>query len=228
MTRLELLEIAKPIPFNDEMVRAIQNHNKTVTRRKVKPQPPKEANGIYERMDNCNFQMKVAPYEGIYDYEIIPPYKVGDFLFVQETWSEDKHNYLYRADFPYEDLEKLKNIMRWGSPKCMPRKAARIFLRVTDVRVERLQDITEDGVCEEGAEPLIQCPNEHTVYYPDGGMEACYNASCCKPCYFDKPYSELFGKLVWNSTVKKSDLDKYGWDANPWVLVVKFEKVEAE
>lgn len=171
MTRLELLEIAKPIPFNDEMVRAIQNHNKTVTRRKVKPQPPKEANGIYERMDNCNFQMKVAPYEGIYDYEIIPPYKVGDFLFVQETWSEDKHNYLYRADFPYEDLEKLKNIMRWGSPKCMPRKAARIFLRVTDVRVERLQDITEDGVCEEGAEPLIQCPNEHTVYYPDGGME---------------------------------------------------------
>lgn len=201
MTRLELLEIAKPIPFNEEMVRAILRNDKSVTRRKVKPQPPKEVNGIYERMDNGNFQMKVAPYEGIYDYEIIPPYKVGDYLFVQETWSEDKHNYLYRADFSDEDLKKLKNIMRWGSPKCMPRKAARIFLRVTDVRVERLQDIISEQICREG----IICEEPYIL----NGIEKRYAF-----------------QSVWNSTVKKSDLDKYGWDANPWVFVIEFERVE--
>lgn len=219
MTRLELLEIAKPIPFNYEMVRAIQNHNKKVTRRKVKPQPPKEANGIYERMDNGNFQMKVAPYEGIYDYEIIPPYQVGDFLFVQETWSEDKHNYLYRADFPYEDLKKLKNIMRWGSPKCMPRKAARIFLRVTDVRVERLQDIitgdykTPVNIDREGLFlPCCYCTHHNGE---------CYDFIAQNSCILVDEYIKL-----WNSTIKKSDLDKYGWGANPWVWVIEFERVE--
>lgn len=198
MTRLELLEIAKPIPFNDEMVRAILRNDKSVTRRKVKPQPPKEVNVIYERMDNGNFQMKVAPYEGIYDYEIIPPYKVGDYLFVQETWSEDKHNYLYRADFSDEDLEKLKNIMRWGSPKCMPRRAARIFLRVTDVRVERLQDITNEQAIKEG---FIDFDTEPAVV---GFVE------------------------TWDEMVKKSDLAECGWNANPWVWVIEFEKVEVE
>lgn len=227
MIRLELLEIAKPISlFNDEMILAIQDGEKTVIRRVIKG-VPKCAEKVFKKAIETKGCFNITHKNGK-KVIIRPPYKVGDFLYVQETWSEDKHNYLYRADFPYEDLEKLKNIMRWGSPKCMPRKAARKFLRVTDVQVERLQDITEDGVCEEGAEPLIQCPNERTIYYPDGGMEACYNTSCCKPCYFDKPYSELFGKLVWNSTVKKSDLDKYGWDANPWVFVIGFEKLEVE
>lgn len=201
MTRTEILNIAKPIPFYDEMVRAILRNDKSVTRRKVKPQPPKEADGIYERMDNGNFQMKVSPYEGIYDYEIIPPYQVGDYLYVQETWSEDKHNYLYRADFSDKALEKLKNIMRWVSLKLMPRKAARIFLRVTDVRVERLQDITSEQICREG----IICEEPYIL----NGIEKRYAF-----------------QSVWNSTVKKSDLDKYGWDANPWVWVIEFERVE--
>lgn len=204
MTRTEILQTAKTIQFNDEMVRAIQNRDKTVTRRKVKPQPPKEANGIYERMDNGNFQMKVAPYESIYDYEIIPPYKVGDFLFVQETWSEDKHNYLYCTDFSDEDLEKLKNIMRWGSPECMPRKAARIFLRVTDVHVERLQDITITGLQDEGI-----LPNGYISQYV-----------ALTTSLFDDY------KVIWNSTIKKSELSQFSWNANPWVWVIEFERME--
>lgn len=205
MTRTEILEIAKPIPFNDEMVRAILRNNKSVTRRKVKPQPPKEADGIYERMDNGNFQMKVSPYESIYDYEIVPKYQVGDYLYVQETWSEDKHNYLYRADFSDEDLEKLKNIMWWVSLKLIPRKAARIFLRVTDMRVERLQDITDEDLIREG---------EVIYIHVDGS----FNREATRTSYLG----------TWNSTVKKSDLDKYGWDANPWVWVIEFERVEVE
>lgn len=265
MTRLELLEIAKPILFNTEMVRAIQNGDKTVTRRPLKPHNAVKAKKCgYEQGSGLWYDDTFN--EGdkdthIKDYSVsccwigtkiyiqkYAPYKVGDYLYVRETWATTKSNacianelgncphkscdtadgtcfadeYIYKTD----DLSRTD--VKWHSSIHMPKEAARIFLRITDVRVERLQDITEDGVCEEGAEPLIQCPNERTIYYPDGGMETCYNTSCCKPCYFDKPYSELFGKLVWNSTVKKSDLDKYGWDANPWVFVIGFEKLEVE
>ncbi len=72
----------------------------------------------------------------------------------------------------------------------MPKEAARIFLRVTDVRVERLQDIDDEGVIAEGLK-------------------------------IGAPFDEL-----WDSTIKKSDRDMYGWAANPWVWVIEFEKVE--
>ncbi len=220
MTRTEVLQTAKPIPFNDEMVRAILRNDKSVTRRKVKPQPPKEADGIYERMDNGNFQMKVSPYESIYDYEIIPPYQVGDYLYVQETWSEDKHNYLYRADFSDDALEKLKNIMRWVSLKLMPRKAARIFLRVTDVRVERLQDIKIRDIVAEGIYEDCQDCFENYGY----GNQCCIGEN--DECHlYDDAVTQF--ENVWNSTIKKSELGKYGWNANPWVWVIEFEKVEA-
>lgn len=220
MTRSEVLQTAKPIPFNDEMVRAILRNDKSVTRRKVKPQPPKEADGIYERMDNGNFQMKVSPYESIYDYEIIPPYQVCDYLYVQETWSEDKHNYLYRADFSNDALEKLKNIMRWVSLKLMPRKAARIFLRVTDVRVERLQDIKIRDIVAEGIYEDCQDCFENYGY----GNQCCIGEN--DECHlYDDAVTQF--ENVWNSTIKKSELGKYGWNANPWVWVIEFEKVEA-
>ena len=110
----------------------------------------------------------------------------------------------------------------------MPKEAARIWLKVTGVHVERLQDITEDDVCKEGAEPLIQCAIEHATYNADGTLgDMCWNTDECSYCPFiEKSYSELFGKMVWNSTIKKQDLERYGWDANPWVWVIEFERIE--
>ena len=83
----------------------------------------------------------------------------------------------------------------------MPKEAARIFLRVTDVRVERLQDITSDQIDREGVE----------TEYPFvlNGEERRY------------AFSQL-----WNSTIKKSDLYRYGWEANPWVWVIEFSRCE--
>lgn len=109
----------------------------------------------------------------------------------------------------------------------MPREAARIFLRVTDVRVGRLQDITEDDVVAEGAEPLISCPHEHGVIEPDGTLgDMCWNTNCRGRCmYIEKSYGELFGEIVWNSTIKKVDRALYGWEANPYVWVVSFERI---
>lgn len=85
----------------------------------------------------------------------------------------------------------------------MPKEAARIWLKVTDVRVERLQDINGQDVLKEGL-------NSHV--HPQA-------------FYFDCNQREMFENL-WNSTIKKSDLDRYGWGANPWVWVIEFERCE--
>ena len=93
--------------------------------------------------------------------------------------------------------------VKWRPSIHMPKEAARIWLKVKDVRVERLQDITEEQAktwYDEGA-------GEKDVIYQIGG----------RVCDFAK---------IWNSTIKKSDLDSYGWDANPWVWAIEFERCE--
>lgn len=135
--------------------------------------------------------------------------------------------YLYKAD---KDVDTTGMMVeeKWHSPVQMPKEAARIFLRVTNVRVERLQDITEDDIVDEGAEKLILCPNEHGVIEPDGTLgDMCWNTECCGgSCkYIDKSYGELFGEIVWDGTIKPKNLSKYGWAANPFVWVIEFERI---
>ena len=85
----------------------------------------------------------------------------------------------------------------------MPKEAARIWLKVTDVRVERLQEINAESALAEGADKYI-----HTNGELDENMTI----------------TSFIG--IWNSTIKKSDLDCYGWDASPWVWVIEFERCE--
>ena len=87
----------------------------------------------------------------------------------------------------------------------MPKEAARIFLRVTDVRVERLHYMNFYGILSEGIEVIPEAYND-----PDNAYLQAV---------------ETFEK-IWNHTIKKSDLDSYGWAANPWVWVIEFEKLE--
>ncbi len=197
MKREAVLKVAKPILFNTDMVWAIQDGRKTETRRIVKPQPPKDANGTYERMDNGNFQLKVAPYESIYDYEIKPKYQVGDILYVRETWqyidfAGDENGYVYKASENGKDWEENTENWTWKPSIHFPKCAARIFLRVTSVRPEWLQDIDDDGVVAEGLKI---------------------------GAYFDE---------LWDSTIDKTDLDKYGYNANPLVWVYGLELLEVE
>lgn len=90
----------------------------------------------------------------------------------------------------------------------MPKEAARIFLKVTDVRIERLQDITEDGAKAEGA-----IDNRGFIHSPDNEYDRIHTAR------------EHFTG-IWNSTIKKSELDHYGWNANPWVFVIEFIRID--
>lgn len=194
----------KPILFNTQMVRAILDGRKTCTRRIVKPQP------------TAHYGVQC----------IKPPYQPGDILYVRETWSLrfDGEKYFYKADKNTSREEKRLldyNDVKWRSSIHMPKEAARIWLKVTNVRVERLQEITEAQTEEEGF--LFTPPCLHRT-----GENYCDIDGPCgsKIKYCDMSAGELFGKVLWDSTIKKSDIDIYGWDVNPWVWVIEFERCE--
>ena len=191
----------KPILFNTEMIRAILSGKKTVTRRLVKEKRwkitgrPKWADESTWQKDGFFFNVcsdgekeaaKIATC-----HLLRPPYIVGDILWVRETWAKDPFGdgYIYPTEVPGAG-------QKWRPSIHMPREAARIFLRVTDVRVERLKEITFRDIGREGVK-----------WWED---------SC-----------EKWVK-TWNGTIKPADLPAYGWDANPWVWVVSFERISKD
>lgn len=216
----------KPILFNTEMVRSILDGQKTCTRRVVKTR----------RKDACGFYVTKRPdgsFTGVYEYDEdermfenqLIQYKPGDILYVRETWThfecwncegdeegncvEEPHIsvlqkqggcYLYRA------TSEISGDARWHPSIHMPKEAARIWLKVTDVRVERLQDITDDGAKAEGA----NWKNGRNVGWEEK---------------MKRTATERFAE-IWDSTIKKSDIDRYGWEANPYVWVIEFERCE--
>nr|DAZ47311.1 MAG TPA: ASCH domain protein [Caudoviricetes sp.] len=188
------------------MVRAILDGRKTCARRAVKQQ--------WEECPHC----KYVHNEYIYDklaknvycarcgYPMEPerrsPYQIGDIMYVRETFIQAAaHTFWYKAD----DNSWMPEGLHWKPSIHMPKEAARIWLKVTDVRVERLQDITENGIKNEG----IRLKQKDCVSKFD---------------YISELYF-LFSRL-WDSTIKKSDLDRYGWDANPYVFVIEFVKID--
>lgn len=119
--------------------------------------------------------------------------------------------YLYKAD----GID-LTDIGKWHPSIHMPKEAARLFLRATDVRVERLQDITELQILEEEG-IKVDFPQPKPSY-----ISLAYVETRLKP-----EVKKEFSKM-WDSTIKKADLDKYGWAANPWVWVIEFERINKD
>lgn len=197
-----------PILFNTEMVRAILDGRKTCTRRLVNSRqflgmlPDKCKNAAPDEFLKGK-RMMFKPYCDMTDAELImtaykAPYEPGDILYVRETWKKAPNGYYYYEDWQRDDIA---DVTKWKPSIHMPKEAARIWLKVTHVRVERLQEITSEQICREGVE----------VEYPHvlNGEEKRYAFS-----------------TLWNSTIKKSDIDRYGWDANPYVWVISFERCE--
>ena len=139
----------KPILFNTEMVRAILDGRKTVTRRVVKPQPP--ATSVV-RKRGCAWDWSFWA-DCDMGHLMKPPYQHGDILWVRETWNGDWcDHYIYKADGGSAKAAGYAAEPKWRPSVHMPREAARLFLRVADVRVELLQDIDDYGVVAEGLE----------------------------------------------------------------------------
>ena len=222
-----------PILFNTEMVRAILDGRKSCTRRLVKPQPDEKhtyplgfVTDSTERKEVGCFGFGIDEYGGSIQYAK-PPYHTGDILYVRETWcalpvNEAGHMrghcvYYYRAD---GDLRPEGWRGKWHPSGRMPKEAARIWLKVMNVRVERLQEMKPVDVIKEETYPdCWDCLNT----YGESGSQCCYGTEeQCSQC--DEVMMEW--EKLWNSTIKKSDIDRYGWDANPYVWVISFERCE--
>lgn len=218
MTRAEIMQIAKPILFNTDMVRAILEDRKSVTRRKID----------IDIINHCDMETDgtLLDFQNEYEDFINPVklcrYQKGDYLYIRETWSTQQSNACIgntTGKCPYDSCETapgpcfnneyiykatdilVSSVRKWHPSIHMPKEAARIFLWVTDVRVEHLQDMCADDVQKEGI-------------------------------YFTRPVMtqekrKRFAEL-WDSTIPKKDLEKYGWAANPWVWEIQFERVEVQ
>ena len=231
MNRTEALKLAKPILFNTEMVRAILDGRKTETRRLAK-NIRKDVHCLGGHFEHefirddfagdtytgfvcrkCGYGVSPTHYSYPVGASFIrPQYEPGDILYVRETFFECKGRFHYKADGKHLVLNRViggKEFFKWQPSIHMPKEAARIFLRVTDVRVERLQEITPAGTRQEGI--------KNAEYNPE-----CKDKS---PWVLDEFELTQFSKL-WNSTIPKKDLSRYGWNANPWVWVYEFERIE--
>jgi len=194
----------KPIIFSTPMVQAILDGKKTQTRRVIK---------IDDAPENWKISIAGTSIVRTEPYDVkLPRYAAGDILYVRETWADVFGKYEYRAD--YSESENTYRVKRYGTTIAkwrpsihMPREAARIFLRVKTVRVERLQDITPKDAWDEGCRIGNSFPWEEHI--PELQQQ-------CRDILF---------KSLWNSINEKRG---YGWDTNPWVWVYEFEKINKE
>ena len=201
----------KPILFNTEMVQAILSGRKTATRRIVKPQPVFRdgETGTPEPCDDGNWCFKIDQYHDIYDFDLKPPYQRGDILYVRETWQPNPYGigwpFFYKAS--PEDFDHAPD--KWRPSIHMPKDAARIFLRVTNVRMEKLQFITESDARKEGVlDPYHYCSDDK--YWETTKRDLL-------------PADIAAFSALWDSTIKSTKCELYGWDANPWVWVFEYE-----
>lgn len=209
-----------PMIFNTDMVKALLDGRKTVTRRSMKVQPQDSGLGYMWIPSNKHQSMiqisNIEDVECLHKkqylkdliYECCPYGRVGDLIYVRETWADAGANApeltLYKANYPehvpahYENVPSLSEI-QWKPSIHMPRWASRLTLKVTDVSIERVQDITEEQAIKEG---LFKHPQLPAWQSPVG-----YHTS---PIY---AYEELWDAIYNN------------WDQNPYVWVIEFEVI---
>ena len=196
----------KPILFNTKMVKAILKGEKSVTRRAIKlPRHISiQANGLYEVYSD-GICYKDKHFRDIVK-SLKAPYKVGDILYVRETWNEWEGGYVYKAWA--SPFRQAGNYGQWKPSIHMPKEAARVFLKVTNIRIERLQNVCDEGSLQERVTNMTK-EGLHLQQVLEN---------------YERLVDDF--KELWDSTIKKDQLWQYGWKANPYVWVIEFERCE--
>lgn len=220
----------RPIIFSAPMVRAILEGRKTQTRRAVRHQPPDIA-GLYFEDRGGLWWAYMPPGEPA----AVDPYRCpyglpGDRLWVREQWrpwwDDDLYCCIQYRDMSVrkpdieddatgykfaDDCDKAPEI-KWKSPIFMPRWASRITLEITGIRVERVQEISEDDARAEGISE--GCGND---------VESCAMDNCRLDigCPAEMTYRKGF-REAWNTINAHRG---FSWDANPWVWVIEFKEI---
>jgi len=197
--------MAKSITFNADMVKVSLAGNKRQTRRPLKNQP----------LEHADTPRMFANGKWLFHYnnetEYVCPYgKVGDTLWVRETFQVGlctKSSIAYRATHNPSDLEEGQDeIIKWKSPIHMPQWASRISLKITDIRIEKIQNVSECGAQAEGAKPSFK--DEFGIVHT-------------QPSYRDG-----FILNIWNKIYHDKHKPEFSWNENPWVWVIDFEVIK--
>jgi hypothetical protein len=191
----------RPILFSAPMVRALLEGRKTQTRRIMKPQPEDGTDCPYHMGAGQDRKARVCPYG-----------QPGDRLWVRETFAyhvqaigakrDEDGPFVYKAD----GTEQCRLDDKWKPSIFMPRWASRILLEIIAVRVERLQDISEEDARSEGV--------------ANGG---CLNCGCDEPCGCTSPHPDARDSFI---SLWESINGAGSWDANPFVWILEFQRIE--
>jgi len=228
-----------PAPVADEMIRAILDGHKSITRLVCKIKVNGSESVFHEKCSRVEYPAgnrygicaNFYDAKGLYAGAATAPYQPGDILYVREAWAKmccfdcayddceiniDRMGLTIPCDggvYIYKATDLVNTNPKWCPSVHMPKEAARIFLRVTNVRAERLQDITEEQAEKEGC-------RAGSIVITGGpwGVEDDPEIWTAK-----EEFTEL-----WDSPIKKADLPLYGWAANPWVFVIEFERISKE
>lgn len=197
----------EPIRFTPEMVSAILDGHKSVTRQVIRGiDEPDEIVQWNSEKDTFDFYFNDPKTGKRLVVHEEPLYFPGDTLWVKEMWDRYVDGKTGNVEYIYKThcqttkkiLDELPDIqINWRSSANMPRDAARIFLRVTDVHPERLQEISDQDTLNEGISPKLPPVARREDF-----------------------------ETIWNATLKPSERNRFGWNANPWVWVIRFVRVE--
>lgn len=234
-----------PILFQTDMVQAILQGRKTMTRRLFNPQPM-DCGELHKQYTEASWKNEPANFVesitkgfwycqycgngvrlGDYNPGIKCPYgTVGDVLWVRETWNERNGEYAYKASpdlfkktnwfkeirsaYKIANLPTPDDVLKWKPSIFMPRVASRITLKITNIKVERVQDISEEDAIKEGVFNMIDKDGNYNVYWD----------------YIKK--SPIKGFLTAKESFRSLWISINGqesWDSNPFCWCVEFEKI---
>lgn len=214
----------RPILFSGPMVRAILENRKTQTRRVVKLRDPSQTYSVHgddgwpSSADEC----------GMWHKDRCPYGAPGDRLWVREAWCPQIVNgsphHLFKASWPQVDEHGITTpvpTFKWKPSIHMPRWASRITLEITEVRVERLHELSDGDAINEGI-LSVRSPEWDRQHFPAWRSE--FDAACAanrKPPVGPMPTRAF--KALWESINGKGS-----WGKNPWVWVIGFERVDGE
>lgn len=200
----------KPILFSPDMVEAILNNRKTQTRRICKHQfwsfselTDFNKNGIHKKSDP----------------NVSSRYQVGNILWIRESWNYNddlEEPYVYKQKHANEFLPEYHNPLKWKPSIHMPFEAARIFLKVIDVRVERLQNISNEDAIAEGIKPLLMS-NQQLIEQGQLYQNYFQNGKFMDGLPPFWSFNSLWCKINGGKS----------WESNPWVFVYEFELLKS-
>lgn len=212
---------ARGMIFTGESVRAILAGRKTKTRRAVTPANSElgiswPSDGLASAFPQSDDSKLMVPGESETLHRLWPKWDAGDRLWVRETWAKPLEQSCNRSDRDIPQLgyradgEDANYGARWRSPRFMPRWASRLTLELTDVRVERLQAISEEDAIAEGFGADYSSLLPQTA---DG---------------FEKNYDAMtpLGRFQWTWNLLNAHRG-HGWKSNPWVWALTFRRLEA-